>query len=124
MKTFDSGFSLYIQWFERISVFTKRVKSTSRSIHVSKKASFVLYFQRPSKKGRTNDVKEYNTKPAAGVQKIETLGGDYALKWDDETQMSVEERRQRIIAHAFRTYGTIRRLCPPDIGGQMTMPLT
>ena len=56
---------------------------------MSKKASFVLYFQRPSKKGRTNDVKEYNTKPAAGVQKIETLGGDYALKWDDETQMSV-----------------------------------
>ena len=89
MKTFDSGFSLYIQWFEGISVFTKRVKSTSRSIHESKKASFVLYFQRPSKKGRTNDVKEYNTKPAAGVQKIETLGGDYALKWDDETQMSV-----------------------------------
>ena len=107
-----------------ISVFTKRVKSTSRSIHVSKKASFVLYFQRPSKKGRTNDVKEYSTKPAAGVQKIETLGGDYALKWDDETQMSVEERRQRIIAHAFRKYGTIRRLFPPDIGGQMTMPLT
>ena len=34
-------------------------------------------------------MKEYNTKPAAGVQKIETLGGDYALKWDDETQMSV-----------------------------------
>ena len=49
----------------------------------------MLYFQRPSKKGRTNDVKEYSTKPAAGAQKIETLGGDYALKWDDETQMSV-----------------------------------
>jgi hypothetical protein len=78
LKTFDSGFSLYIQWFEGISVFTKRVKSTFRSLHVSKKASFVLYFQRPSKKGRTNDVKEYSTKPAAGAQKIETLGGDWA----------------------------------------------
>ena len=40
------------------------------------------------------------------------------------SQLSVEERRQRIIAHAFRKYGTIRRLFPPDIGGQMTMPLT
>jgi hypothetical protein len=78
LKTFDGGFSLYIQWFEGISVFTKRVKSTFRSLHVSKKASFVLYFQRPSKKGRTNDVKEYSTKPAAGAQKIETLGGDWA----------------------------------------------
>ena len=39
------------------------------------------------------------------------------------SQLSVEERRQRIIAHAFRKYGTIRRLFPPDIGGQMTMPL-
>ncbi|MBR0506303.1 MAG: transposase [Kiritimatiellae bacterium] len=34
-------------------------------------------------------MKEYSTKPAAGAQKIETLGGDYALKWDDETQMNV-----------------------------------
>ena len=86
---FDSGFSLYIQWFEGISVFTKRVKSTFRSIHVSKKASFVPYVQRPSKKGATNDMGKYSTKQAECVQKIETLGGDYALKWDDETQMGV-----------------------------------
>ena len=39
------------------------------------------------------------------------------------SQLSLEERRQRIIAHAFREYGTIRRMFPPDIGGQMTMPL-
>ena len=39
------------------------------------------------------------------------------------SQLSLEERRQRIIAHAFREYGTIRRLFPPDIGWQMTMPL-
>ena len=32
---------------------------------------------------------KYSTKQAAGVRTIETLGGDYALKWDDETQMSV-----------------------------------
>ena len=38
-------------------------------------------------------------------------------------QLSLEERRQRIIAYAFRKYGTIRRMFPPDIGGQMTMPL-
>lgn len=115
---------------------------------------------------------------------IETLGGDYVLKWDDDTQISVNAhaallsqfaeaggffdrlvetcpmrltsnnapevrdliaanlwnvftrlgadgmhyeaattRPQRIMAHAFREYGTIRRLFPPDIGGQMTMPL-
>ena len=39
------------------------------------------------------------------------------------SQLSLEERRQRIVAHAFRKYGTIRRLFSPDIGGQMTMPL-
>ena len=32
---------------------------------------------------------KYSTKKASGAQTIETLGGDYALKWDDETQMSV-----------------------------------
>ena len=39
------------------------------------------------------------------------------------SQLSLEERRQRIIAHAFREYGQIRRLFPPIIGGQMTLPL-
>ena len=39
------------------------------------------------------------------------------------SQLSVEERRQRIVAHAFRKYGTIWRLFSPDIGGQMTMSL-
>ena len=29
------------------------------------------------------------------------------------SQLSPEERRQRIIAHAFRKYGTIRRMFPP-----------
>ena len=32
---------------------------------------------------------KYSTRQVEGVQKIETLGGSYALKWDDETQMSV-----------------------------------
>ena len=40
------------------------------------------------------------------------------------SQLSIEERRHCIIAHAFREYGTIKRLFPPDIGGQMTLPLT
>ena len=38
-------------------------------------------------------MKEYNTKPAAGVQKIETLGGDYALKWDDESAVWIADRK-------------------------------
>ena len=32
---------------------------------------------------------KHSTKQAASVQRIETLGGDYALKWDDETQTGV-----------------------------------
>ena len=32
---------------------------------------------------------KYSTKQSEGVQKIGTLGGDCALKWDGETQMSV-----------------------------------
>ena len=40
------------------------------------------------------------------------------------SQLGLEERRQRIIAHAFREYGTVQRMFPPDIGGQMTMPFT
>ena len=34
-------------------------------------------------------MKKYITKQAASGRTISTLGGDYALKWDDETQMSV-----------------------------------
>jgi len=64
---------------------------------------------------------KYSTKQSEGVQKIGTLGGCCALKWDDGRD--ADERRQRIIAHAFRKYGTIRRMFPPDIGGQMTIPL-
>lgn len=40
------------------------------------------------------------------------------------TSNNAPERRQRIIAHAFREYGTILRLFPPDIGSQMAMPPT
>ena len=47
----------------------------------------------------------------------------FLAKVASASQLSPEERRQRIIAHAFREYGMIRRLFPPDIGGQMTMPL-
>ena len=32
---------------------------------------------------------KYGTKQTEGVQKIETLGGNCALKWDDNAQMSV-----------------------------------
>ena len=32
---------------------------------------------------------KYSTKQIACGRTISTLGGDYALKWDDETQMSV-----------------------------------
>ena len=32
---------------------------------------------------------KYSTKQSEGVQKIKTLGGDCALKWDGEAQMSI-----------------------------------
>ena len=34
-------------------------------------------------------MEKYTTKRAAGARTISTLGGDYALKWDDETQVRV-----------------------------------
>ena len=34
-------------------------------------------------------MEKHSTDQAAGAQTISTLGGDYALRWDDETQMSV-----------------------------------
>ena len=39
------------------------------------------------------------------------------------SQLGTEQRRHLIMAYAFREYGAIRRLFPPDIGGQMTLPL-
>ncbi len=39
------------------------------------------------------------------------------------SQLGVEQRRHLIMAYAFRKYGTIRRMFPPLIGNQMTMPL-
>ena len=61
-------------------------------------------------------MRKYSTKQAAGAQKIETLGGDYALKWDDETQMSVN-------AHAALLSQFAKAARTSSIGGQMTMPL-
>ena len=36
--------------------------------------------------------------------------------------LNLEERRQHIIVHTLRKYGTIRWMSPPDINDQMTMP--
>lgn len=74
----------------------------------------MLYFQRPNQKGRTNDVKEYSTKQAAGAQKIETLGGEYTLKWDDETPMSVNAHAA-LLSQFAKAGGFFERLvetCP------------
>ena len=39
------------------------------------------------------------------------------------SQLGVERRRHLVMAYAFRKYGTIRRLFPPLVGDQMTIPL-
>ena len=95
---------LYFQGFEDAVVITMRVRAAAVR-PPCKKVSFVLYFQRPSKKGATNDMGKYTTNSAAGAQTIETLGGDYALKWDDETQMGVrypfKTKRSKSVRRAF-----------------------
>jgi hypothetical protein len=57
------------------------------------------------------------------ARKIYRAISEFLSNVSSASQLGIEERRQRIIAHAFREYGTIRRLFPPDIGGQMTIPL-
>ena len=85
-----------------------------RCADASQKASFVLYFQRPSKKGATNDLGEYSTNQVAGAQTIETLGGDYAIKWDDETQMSVNAHAALLsqFAKAGGFFDRLVEMCP------------
>lgn len=39
------------------------------------------------------------------------------------SQLTPEERRQLIVAYALRRYGLVRRLFPPLIGRQATLPL-
>ena len=82
-----------------------------------KKVSFVLYFQRPSKKGATNDMGKYTTNSAAGAQTIETLGGDYALKWDDETQMGVNAHAALLsqFAKAGGFFDRLVETCPMQL---------
>ena len=100
MKGLNRDSGLHFQGDNEFATFTKLVKrKVVRAILSATK-----------KKGRTNDMGKYSTKPATGVQKIETLGGEYALKWNVFTRLGDD--------------GTIRRLFPPDIGGQMTMPIT
>ena len=80
----------------------------------------MLYFQLPMKKGRTNDMGKYSTKQAAGAQRIETLGGGYALKWDDETQMSVNAHAA-LLSQFAKAGGFLDRLvetCPIRAQGQ------
>jgi len=60
-------------------------------------------------------------------KKIETLGGGYALKWDDETQMSVNAHAALLAKCRAATHiaarqipvrgGAFRRLAPPWRGG-------
>ena len=57
---------------------------------------------------------KYSTKQAAGAQRIETLGGGYALKWDDETQMGVNAHAA-LLSQFAKAGGFLDRLvetCP------------
>ena len=59
-------------------------------------------------------MEKYTTKRAGCVQKIETLGGDYALKWDDETQMSVNAHAALLsqFAKAGGFFDSLVETCP------------
>lgn len=57
---------------------------------------------------------KYSTEQAAGAQRIETLGGDYALKWDDETLMGVNAHAA-LLSQFAKAGGFLDRLvetCP------------
>ena len=79
--------------------------------------SFVLYFQRPSKKGATNDMGKHTKNPGAGARKIETLGGDYAPKWDDETQVGVNAHAALLSQFAKGRQPEMRFRQPAQLGG-------
>ncbi len=59
-------------------------------------------------------MKKDSTKQVAGVQKIEKLGCDYALKWDDETQMSVNAHTALLsqFAKAGGFFDSLVKTCP------------
>ena len=66
------------------------------------------------KKGRTNDMEKYTTKQDGRAWTISTLGGDYALKWDDETQMGVNAHAA-LLSQFAKAGGFLDRLvetCP------------
>ena len=55
-----------------------------------------------------------STEQAAGAQRIETLGGGYALKWDDETLMGVNAHAA-LLSQFAKAGGFLDRLvetCP------------
>ena len=47
----------------------------------------------------------------------------FLAKVSSASQLTPEERRQLIVAYALRRYGLVRRLFPPLIGRQATLPL-
>ena len=62
---------------------------------------------------------KHSTEQAAGAQGIETLGGGYALKWDDETQMSVNAHAA-LLSQFAKAGGFLDRLvetCPMRLTG-------
>ena len=60
---------------------------------------------------------KYTTNSAAGAQTIETLGGDYALKWDDETQMGVNAHATLLsqFAKAGGFFDRLVETCPMQL---------
>ena len=62
---------------------------------------------------------KYSKKQAADVQTISMLGGDYALKWDDETQMSVNAHAALLsqFAKAGGFFDRLVETCPMRLTG-------
>ena len=57
------------------------------------------------------------------AQEIYRAISAFISKVASASQLSVEQRRQLIVAYALRKYGIVRRLFPPVLGTQMTLPL-
>ncbi len=59
-------------------------------------------------------MRKYNTKSASCGQTISMLGGDYALKWDEETQMNVNAHAALLsqFAKAGSFFDRLVETCP------------
>ena len=94
---------------------THREAATSRPLL----QSWVARISRHARQGVITIYTAANEK-AQGIYRAISA---FLAKVASASQLGVEQRRQLIVAYALRKYGIVRRLFPPLIGRQATLPL-